>query len=178
MGSLSLLQWMFPNQGSNQGLLHCRQILYQLSYQGSPTDWGDPTPIVGLWPNFIVSGQRKFLWEGVALSHWSFGAHLAQYGDGSCPLRGRMAHDKQDGSRNTCHGASVIPEILPYDLSMGLHSWEARRLASTTDVNYRRPLDRRTIHWKESSLTEKDGCCSSCKKLTSQQLSEGETAPP
>ena len=35
MGGLSLLQWIFPTQGSNQGLLHCRQILYQLSYQGS-----------------------------------------------------------------------------------------------------------------------------------------------
>ena len=34
-GSLSLLQWIFPTQESNQGLLHCRQILYQLSYQGS-----------------------------------------------------------------------------------------------------------------------------------------------
>ena len=35
MGSHSLLQGIFPTQGSNQGLLHCRQILYQLSYQGS-----------------------------------------------------------------------------------------------------------------------------------------------
>ena len=34
--SLSLLQGIFPIQESNQGLLHCRQILYQLSYQGSP----------------------------------------------------------------------------------------------------------------------------------------------
>ena len=34
-GSLSLLQWVFPTQESNQGLLHGRQILYQLSYQGS-----------------------------------------------------------------------------------------------------------------------------------------------
>ena len=34
--SLSLLQGIFPTQGSNPGLLHCRQILYQLSYQGSP----------------------------------------------------------------------------------------------------------------------------------------------
>ena len=34
-GSLSLLQWIFPTQESNQGLLHCRWILYQLSYQGS-----------------------------------------------------------------------------------------------------------------------------------------------
>ena len=29
--SLSLLQWIFPTQESNQGLLHCRWILYQLS---------------------------------------------------------------------------------------------------------------------------------------------------
>ena len=35
VGSLSLLQWIFPTQESNQGLLHCRQILYQLSCQGS-----------------------------------------------------------------------------------------------------------------------------------------------
>ena len=27
-----------PNQGSNPGLLHCRQILYHLNQQGSPTD--------------------------------------------------------------------------------------------------------------------------------------------
>ena len=36
MDSLSLLQRIFPAQESNWGLLHCRQILYQLSYQGSP----------------------------------------------------------------------------------------------------------------------------------------------
>ena len=36
MGSLSLLHGIFPTQESNQGLLHCRWILYQLSYQGSP----------------------------------------------------------------------------------------------------------------------------------------------
>jgi len=32
----ALLQGIFPTQGSNPGLLHCRQILYQLSHQGSP----------------------------------------------------------------------------------------------------------------------------------------------
>ena len=36
VGSLSLLQGIFPTQESNQPLLHCRWILYQLSYQGSP----------------------------------------------------------------------------------------------------------------------------------------------
>ena len=36
VGSLSLLQRIFLTQESNQGLLCCRWILYQLSYQGSP----------------------------------------------------------------------------------------------------------------------------------------------
>ena len=35
-GSLSLLQGIFPTQESNQGLLHCRKILCQLSHKGSP----------------------------------------------------------------------------------------------------------------------------------------------
>ena len=35
VGSLSLLQ-IFPTQELNQGLLYCRWVLYQLSYQGSP----------------------------------------------------------------------------------------------------------------------------------------------
>ena len=33
VGSLSLLQQIWPTQESNQGLLHCRWILYQLSYE-------------------------------------------------------------------------------------------------------------------------------------------------
>ena len=48
VGSLSLLQRIFLTQQSNRGLLHCRRILYQLSYQGLPPfcsmllgDWGN-----------------------------------------------------------------------------------------------------------------------------------------
>ena len=36
VGSLSILQGTFPTQGSNPGLPHCWQILYQLSHKGSP----------------------------------------------------------------------------------------------------------------------------------------------
>ena len=36
VGNLSLLQGIFPTQGLNPGLLHCRQILYRLSHKGSP----------------------------------------------------------------------------------------------------------------------------------------------
>ena len=36
VGSLSLLQGIFPTQGLNPGLPCCRRILYQLSHKGSP----------------------------------------------------------------------------------------------------------------------------------------------
>ena len=36
VGSRSLLQGIFPTQGSNPGLPNCRRMLYQLSHQGSP----------------------------------------------------------------------------------------------------------------------------------------------
>ena len=36
VGSCSFLRGIFPTQGLNLGLLHCRRILYQLSHQGSP----------------------------------------------------------------------------------------------------------------------------------------------
>ena len=36
VGCSALLQGIFPTQGSNPGLLHCRQMLYPLSHQGSP----------------------------------------------------------------------------------------------------------------------------------------------
>ena len=42
VGSLSLLQGIFPTQGLNPGLPHCRRIFYQLSHKGSPlycTKW-------------------------------------------------------------------------------------------------------------------------------------------
>ena len=36
VGSLSLLQGIFPTQGLNPGLLHCRWIPYHLSHKGNP----------------------------------------------------------------------------------------------------------------------------------------------
>ena len=39
VGSFSHLQGIFPTQGLNPGLLHCRQILYQLSLLGLPLRW-------------------------------------------------------------------------------------------------------------------------------------------
>ena len=36
VGCHFLLQRIFPTQGLNPGLLHCRQTLYHLSHQGNP----------------------------------------------------------------------------------------------------------------------------------------------
>ena len=36
VGCHALLQGIFPTQGSNPGLPHCRQILYCLNHQGNP----------------------------------------------------------------------------------------------------------------------------------------------
>ena len=46
VGNPSFLQGIFPTQESNWGLLHCRQILYQLSYEGSPSLTECPTIIL------------------------------------------------------------------------------------------------------------------------------------
>jgi len=54
MGSLFLLQGNFLTQELNQGLLHCRQILYQLSYQGRPTFWWDSIQSLRVQVNFLV----------------------------------------------------------------------------------------------------------------------------
>ena len=48
VGSLPLLQGVFLTQELNRGLLHFKQILYQLSYQGSPIEF-----IVWIYTNKI-----------------------------------------------------------------------------------------------------------------------------
>ena len=60
VGSLSLLQGIFPTQGSNWGLPHCRWILYQLSHQGSPRilEWV-------AYPSSSGSSQARS-WTGVS----------------------------------------------------------------------------------------------------------------
>ena len=57
VGSLSLLQWIFLTQELNRDLLHCRQILYQLSYQGSLLlDTQGLANVTSLFPHSLVRG--------------------------------------------------------------------------------------------------------------------------
>ena len=65
VGSSSLLQWIFPTQGLNSGLLHCRQTLYQLSYQGSPKEIVDKAylsrsnPLIPIQKCLCTSNHRE-----------------------------------------------------------------------------------------------------------------------
>ena len=55
-GSLYLLQQIFLTQELNRGLLHCRCILYQLSYQGSKAMAKPPPPFR---PHFLYGVMRR-----------------------------------------------------------------------------------------------------------------------
>ena len=60
VGSLSLFQQIFPTQELNWGLGHCRQILYQLSFQGSPEMYVDHLKIFCQFYNWGVSFLRDW----------------------------------------------------------------------------------------------------------------------
>ena len=60
MGSLSLLQEIFPTQGFNPGLPHCTWILYQLSHKGSPLQINTYL----LWKIRKIQGLATFLCKG------------------------------------------------------------------------------------------------------------------
>ena len=62
MGSLSLHQWICLTQELNRGLLHCRRILYQLSYQGSPVNPCAPSlTIIKLIIAYFIFYEKVFL---------------------------------------------------------------------------------------------------------------------
>ena len=83
VGNFSLLQGNFPSQGSNPGLPHCRQILYQLSHKGSPKilEWvaypfsrGSSQTRSWTWVSCIAGGfftiwATRETHSGILLSH-------------------------------------------------------------------------------------------------------------
>ena len=82
VGSLSLLQGIFPTQGLNPGLLHCRWILYQLSHKVSPRmlEWiAYPFSRGSFWPK----NQTGVSWiAGGFFTNWAI--REAQRLLGSC----------------------------------------------------------------------------------------------
>ena len=105
VGSLSLSQEIFPTQESNQGLLRCRWILYQLTYQGIPCWLGAPSSSTSHppqhlqeslpQPNHCLSMKKYILFDQV-LRSWLF--HFI-----STVLQERSPATAQQGVLNLCH---------------------------------------------------------------------------
>ena len=65
VGCHFLLQGIFPTQGLNPGLLHCRQILYHLSHKGSP-------PLMGRTIKWESNLRRNCFGQGNWEFHFSY----------------------------------------------------------------------------------------------------------
>ena len=62
VGGLSLLQGIFPTQGSNPGLPHCTWILYELSHQGTPPmKGGSPNNWKPVWKKPSMKGGSQII---------------------------------------------------------------------------------------------------------------------
>ena len=72
VGSLSLLQGIFPSQGSNPGFPHCRWILYQLSHKGSPLKGWEAPKQNGNSFLFIFKMNHLFTEPGADQIHIQF----------------------------------------------------------------------------------------------------------
>ena len=100
VGSLSLLQGIFPTQGSNPGLLHCRWILYQLSHKGSPKmtwDRGNrrKSSFILCLREFYKQSQKPHVQERVRgrKVKWGLYTILKEVSPG-CPLEGLVLKRK------------------------------------------------------------------------------------
>ena len=78
MGSLSLLQQIFPTQESNWSLLHCRQSLYQLNNQGSSVNTDSSRMTLGGKSGGWTLSNREDRWLQSQVGS-AFTTHLDSY---------------------------------------------------------------------------------------------------
>ena len=99
VGSLSLLKGILPTQGLNPDLLHCRQIIYQLSHQGSPRilkwvkaihssilAWRTPCTVHGVTKSWTQLSDFHFYGKFILHEQWIDGrltCHLLSFGQGT-----------------------------------------------------------------------------------------------
>ena len=102
--NLSLFQRIFPTQGSNPRLLHCRWILYQLSYKFSSVQFS----------RSVVSDSLR--------------PHESEHARTPCPSPSPVVHSDWRPSSPWCHPAissSVVPSPPAFNLTQhqGLFQW-------------------------------------------------------
>ena len=73
VGSCSLLRGIFPTQGSNTGLPHCRRILYQLSHKGSPRILRWVANPFSSWSSWLRNWTGVSCIAGGFFTNWAIG---------------------------------------------------------------------------------------------------------
>ena len=122
MGSLSLLQQNFPTQELNWDLLHCRRILYQLSYQGSK--YREKSFLIGTTSHSLLSHFGLFslkimyrnIWaveQGQKLEMWPVRVDSA--------ITKSRAENPSEGSE--CFSMVSLEDGLTVDLEGGPAEW-------------------------------------------------------
>ena len=122
VGSLSLLQEIFPTQGSNPGLPHCRWILYQLSHKGSPEPQAKPV-------NQLTSQQ---IWRRQKLEEEKECSVLVQQ-DSWCLLPFTCYEDHKTSPSGRRNGENIQRELavlIPFHLASLFKRWSKIFLCS------------------------------------------------
>ena len=137
VGSLSLLQRIFLTQEWNQGFLHCRQTLYQLSYQFSSAQFS----------RSVVSDSLR--------------PHELQYARPPCPSPTPRVHSDSRPSSPWCHPAisfsvvpfSSCPQSLPASESFPmsqLFTWGGQSIGVSALASF---LPKKSQGWSPSEWT-------------------------
>ena len=137
VGSLSLLQGIFPTWDLNPGLLYCRQTLYQLSHKGSPRilEWvvypfpsGSSQPrnrtrVPCIAGEFLTNWAiREALFSSVQFSSVHFSRsvvsnslqpHESQHTRPPCPAPISGVHSDSHPSSRWCHPA-IPSSVTPF----------------------------------------------------------------
>ena len=132
MGSLFLLQGIFPTQELNRDLLHCRQILYQLSHQGS------------LWFEGRVNMGSLAEVPKEELEELEVTIHKVLCGHETCFWTLRCSHLTLSKSSHDCLGTGVwVPYSIP-------NCFQLNRIITFTSLSLQDPGLRRQ-HSENSS---------------------------
>ena len=117
VGCHALLHGIFPSQGSNPGLLHCKWILYHLSHQGSPRilEWITyPFSRGSSWPRN---------WTGVSCIAGGF------FLPAELPT--------QEWNQGLLHCRQIFYQLIPGNTSITIYRilmWKAWKLAEKTSL--------------------------------------------
>ena len=128
VGSLSLLQGIFPTQGSNPGLPHCRQILYQLSHKGSPRilEWvAYPFSSGSSWPR---NWTRVSCTAGGFFTSWATRKTLGR----NCIVIQEVCHPVGEGNGNPLQ-CSCLKNPMDRGAWWAIYSPWARKELDTTE---------------------------------------------